>query len=141
MSGQLLKSCPVDFFIGGRTTFTLTSSSGEHKTYKILKPKNKDFYRVGLLTGSNNQTDYTWFGTMNVKTGEVTLFQDSQYDDKTEAVQLFAMIADYVFKGREFPLGISLQTPSRCCRCGRELTAPKEQNPYFPWMGPECGTK
>lgn len=140
-AGQLLKSCPVEFFKGGRTTFTLVSSSGEHRTFKILKPKNKKYYRVGLLTGSNNQSDFTWFGEMNENTGEVTLFPESPYNDKTEAVQLFAVVAAYVFAGKELPTGISLQVPSRCCRCGRELTAPKEQNPYFPWMGPECGSK
>jgi hypothetical protein len=153
---NLLKIAPKEFFTGGKCTVTIKSDAGEHKTFRIKhvegRPKNPsnpdgpkwpESYFVSLLTGSENDSDgsYTSFGKLNPETGEVNLYNSSPYRDDTEAVRIIRFVLAHVWKGQELPPGIHIQTPSHCCRCNRMLTAPKEKNPYWPWFGPECGTK
>ncbi len=130
---------PKDYLVGGNCTFTLVSSEDEHKTYKIFKPRSKEYYKIGLLIGSNNDKDYKFFGTVNKETGQIVLFHGTDFTTSTEAVQLANLILSYSFANKPLPEGLYLQTSSKCGRCGRTLTAPPSENPYFPWFGGECG--
>ncbi len=155
MSENLLKLVPQNFIMGGNCTFTLVSDAGEHRTYKVNQSdpvynvegdedsgiKWPAAYWVALLTGPDNTSDYRSFAKVNEQTGELRPVGKSGMTMATEAFALAQLVIDYAFQGKELPEGLWLQLPSRCGRCGRKLTAPKEQNPYFPWFGPECGSK
>jgi hypothetical protein len=153
------KIVPKEYLLAGKCIFTVISDAGEHKTYKINRSdpvynvegqpdsgvKWAEAWWCQLLVGPDNTSDYQSFGQVilpKIGTGDaIRLLRKSTMTKDTEAVQVLEVILHYILQEKELPEGIWIQLPSHCGRCGRLLTASKEQNPYFPWYGPECGSK
>lgn len=136
--------------LAGNAKFTVQhDESGQRFTYWFHAPKtgkNKGVVVAKLLTGSNNDADYTEVGTINPETGELTLtgkVGTGETRDKLPAsVALLRWFAKLAASKATVPAGVTLHHSGHCLRCGRTLTVPYPDNPYRPHgLGPECGSK
>jgi hypothetical protein len=126
------------FFEGGRAVFTVANGKGEHYTYRIGRSKPEQPLFVGLLTGPNNEADYTYMGIYAPETGSVRLTAKSKFTPDTKPVKVIQWAVKVIREGKPLPEGYSVQHEGRCCRCGRTLTDPLS---IERGIGPECWEK
>lgn len=115
----------------GRVIFTVEQkNSDKHCTYKVTKT---DFAEgalvVSLLTGSNNENDYTSFGFIDPVTKEVRLWNRFKYSD---AYKKWGEIFRNALFGAE---DLKISHSGRCFKCGRTLTTPES---IQSGIGPVC---
>lgn len=126
------------FFEGGRAVFTVANNQGEHYTYRIGHSREDQPLFVGLLTGPNNEQDYTYMGIYSPDTGNIRLTGKSKYTPDSKPVKVIQWAVNVVRSGKPLPEGYSIQHEGRCCRCGRTLTDPTS---ISLGIGPECREK
>jgi hypothetical protein len=126
------------FFSQGRAVFTVDNGKGTHYTYRIGRKNDTQPLFVGLLTGPNNERDYTYMGIYNPEEQSVRLTSKSKYNDDTQPVKVIRWALKQVSEGKELPVGYSIKHEGRCCRCGRSLTDPISVELG---IGPECREK
>lgn len=112
------------FFTAGRAVFTVANPKGEHYTFRIGHSKPEQPLFVGLLTGPNNEADYTYMGIYNPEVNQVRLTAKSRYNEETTPVKVVRWALKQVVEGKPLPAGYSIQHEGKCCRCGRALTDP-----------------
>jgi len=127
------------FFEGGRATFTVSNGRGEHYTFRINKPKRDDKgnppYFISMLTGSDNDSDYTYIGLYIPQNNNVKLTSKSKFTADSKPIRVLNWAFTMIAEGKELPLGYSIQHEGRCCRCARTLTTPES---IERGIGPEC---
>jgi len=136
---QLHPNKAVEFMLAGNARFTLRSvQSGVRYTYKIRKSDDRgDCVRptvwfVSLLTGSDNNSDYTYMGLINSNKFGVT--RKSKYSETSQPVVAFKWVWGKLIANLD-PHGVEIWHSGRCGRCGRSLTVPESIESGF---GPEC---
>lgn len=116
--------------------FTVTSvKTGEHRTFLVKTQKNEDgvFARgkriVYLLTGNNNEHDYTPFAWADVNEGIKVWYRliDTQYATLTVMLNNLDV---HEAAGR-----VIVQAETRCRKCNRTLTNPES---ISSGIGPIC---
>lgn len=133
--------------LAGNARFTVQhDESGKRFTYWFNAPKtgkNKGTIVARLLTGTNNETDYTDVGTIDPATGVLTLTGTGETRDTLpESVALLRWFAVLAVSKAAVPDGFALYHAGKCLACGRTLTVPFPDNPYRPvGLGPECGSR
>ncbi len=123
---------PAAFVRGGNAILTIVSkATGVRFTYRVIR--RDKLYFVSVLTGSNNESDYTYLGT---------IFPDGTYRhgrkssigwSAPSAVAFgwfFAHLVDPKLAEK-----LEVWHEGRCCRCGRTLTVPSSVESG---IGPEC---
>lgn len=124
----------LNFIMGGNALFTVLHHTGKRYTYKVLQDQRKEtIFKVMVLYGPDNSTNYKQFGEINVESG-VPLFRKFFTRDHAE---FFDIIFLNISIGKEIP-GIEIYHSGRCCRCGRTLTVPES---IVSGIGPECAFK
>lgn len=124
------------FFTGGRAIFTVANNKGEHYTFRVGRSKPEQPLFVGLLTGPNNEADYTYMGIYSPEHNHsVKLTKASKYNDESKPVKVIRWAIKQVIKNKELPAGYSIQHEGKCCCCGRPLTDPES---IFRGWGPIC---
>jgi hypothetical protein len=124
---------PRVFALGGNSTFTVKSlKTGTHFTYKVRQPKGKPHF-VSVLTGSDNENDFTFLGT---------IFDGRAYVPSRRNIAPTAPSAiafDYVWNRIDsLPANVEFHHEGRCACCGRKLTTPES---VARGIGPECASK
>ncbi len=115
-------------------------SSGAHRTYEIGYFKAADRYTVKLMTGSDNNSDFTPFATLDTAGKAVRPFakKSAPFVDATEATKWAfhaRIVQDFLFNSqRQFP-GLLVTPEMKCRRCQRRLTNPVSLDTG---IGPEC---
>ncbi len=136
--------------LAGNAKFTiLHNESGKRFTYWIITPKTgKDKGQIiaRLLTGSDNNNDYTDIGTIDRSSGELTITgrvgSGETRDSLPESIALIRWFAVLAATDQPIPAGLTLHHAGKCLACGRTLTVPYPANPYRKFgLGPECGSK
>lgn len=97
----------------------------------------KPLYFVKLLTGSDNENDYTYMGYVMFKGGstpEFRLGKSSKYNAESQPVKAFTWALSILVQGR-MPQGLEIWHEGRCGRCNRTLTTPESIEAGF---GPDC---
>ena len=132
------------FLFGGHAILTLLSDkTGLRYTYKISALKNANptapVFFVSLLSGPDNESDYTYLGTIfGDGTTSATRFRltgKSKLRPESAPVKAFDyLIFNLIFKG-QMPPDVTIYHEGRCGRCGRTLTVPESIDSGF---GPEC---
>ncbi len=125
-----------DFIFGGKAVFTLRSiKTGVRFTYKVTASKDGKVFFVSVLTGSNNETDYSYMGIIP---GDCQAMGKANL--RATAKSRITPAAPS-FRALQWALG-NLGSPAmeffhegRCCRCARRLTDPES---ITIGMGPEC---
>lgn len=150
------------FMLGGRATTTMASKSGKRVTYRITRAKPRDgqatdeapFY-VDVLTGSNNEEDYTPVGMLfhDPATDELTFrhydgtwgsFRKSSIGAAADSVKGFWWLVEKLNAAlveggkQELPEGVELWHSGRCSRCSRKLTDPIS---ISQGLGPVCAER
>lgn len=147
------------FITAGSAIFTVVSRTGERYTYRVTR-KDPDprvlrlasfashasgrlgytdpAWFVGLLTGPNNEADYTYLGMLKPETGEVRLTRRSAYGESAKPVRVVAWALRLVWAGAALPEGYCIHHEGRCGRCGRLLTVPES---IVLGIGPDCAEK
>ncbi len=127
------------FLLAGRAIFTISNPQGVRYTFKIThkegSAKFPPAWFVSLLTGSDNENDYTYVGMLDCETGTVRLTAKSKYRDDTLAVKVVRWGLSLIWGNKELPEGYAIHHEGKCGRCGRLLTVPSSVDSGF---GPEC---
>lgn len=138
-----------EFFLAGAATFTIEVPAGgpkSHYTYRINKVEasgnfTQDAYFVNLLTGPDNDSDYTYLGMLKAETGELILTRKSAFAASTFPVRLVHRTFARVWANEQDVIvqaGFKLHHEGRCGRCNRLLTTPESCERG---IGPECHRK
>lgn len=126
-----------DFLKAGKAKFTVANPSGVHYTYQVSKIKEKDSFFVGLLTGPDNQSNYTYMGVLD-ENNQLRFTKKSGFSPDETPAKVFNWTLKVVNGRAKVPDGYSIQHSNACGRCGRELTHPES---IRTGLGPECRKK
>lgn len=128
----------------GKATFTLEGplkTGGEVRyTYRIDRVEGGKYgttYYVKVLTGPDNESDYTYLGVYD-PAGGVRLTKASRFAADTRPVAVFRRFAAVVGANEEAKFasaGWTVHWSNRCQRCGRPLTVPASVDSR---IGPDC---
>lgn len=125
-----------EFIFAGKATFTLRSlRTGQHYTYRLttVPDAQPPRYFVGLLTGPDNTSDFTYIGM-----AFVCGFRLTSASKMTHASPPVLALG-YALRGLEkghLASDLEIFHEGRCAACGRALTVPESIASGF---GPECG--
>lgn len=131
----------LDFVTAGRALFTVSNGRGDHYTFRVSKSKDAHerfghSYFVALLTGPNNEADYTYLGLLDTRTMTLRPTHKSPrslVDGKPG--QVFAFALRVLSARQSLPAGYDIAHCGHCGRCGRTLTVPES---IETGIGPEC---
>lgn len=127
------------FVLGGNARFTLRSAkTGTRFTYKVRAHKEKQVWFVSVLTGPENENDYTYAGIIvpDGPAGEHIYKSTprSRISDEAPSIKAlrwsWAKIASGVM-----PEQLEFWHEGRCGCCARLLTVPES---IASGIGPEC---
>jgi hypothetical protein len=137
------------FVTAGRAIFTV-EVPGEtarvhgkpHYTYQVrLKPAKgnyPDTYFVSVLTGPDNNSNYSYLGILNPQTGIVRTTAKSKFQADSFTVRLLNRVLSRLWVDDAASIaaaGFDMHHEGRCGRCGRRLTVPES---IETGLGPEC---
>lgn len=129
------------FVYAGNAIFTLRSAkTGNRFTYKVTAKKGGDISFVGLLTGPNNDRDYSYLGLLSHDTGDRLMGVGkgkSCASPDAPSAKAFQYLLDYLWK-RNDGKSLEIWHEGRCGRCGRKLTVPES---VAAGLGPECASR
>lgn len=125
------------FILAGNATFTVVSAkTGTRFTYKIRAREvdgGRTLYFVSVLTGADNESDYTFLGTIfDGKTFKHS--QRSPIGSDAPSARAFVWSFARIMSGT-LGADASVHHEGRCGRCGRKLTVPRS---IEIGLGPEC---
>jgi len=130
------------FTFAGNATFTISSRKTDaHFTYKVSKAKDKDtLWFVALLTGPDNDSDYTYLGVVRDRFGgrAFQLTKKSRFSEDVACVKAFQFFMKKIMENTELPECLEFRHEGHCGKCGRTLTVPESIDRG---IGPECWSK
>ena len=127
-----------DFILAGKAIFTVTNNRGDYYTFRVTKKESPQWgvkYFAAMLTGPNNEQDYTYLAVVNPVSGVPHLTRASQFQNDSKPYKVLRWTLDIVWGRCILPIGYKLEHAGRCGRCGRTLTTPDS---IQCGIGPEC---
>jgi len=145
VNGFVDAAAAAEYTTAGHATITLESRrTGNHFTYQVNRAKNTDGspanrWFVGVLSGPDNDSDYSYIGLLETKTGGSLFRQTAKARFKADApcVKGFVYFWSHVDRGH-LPSDMIVRHNGSCGRCGRTLTVPAS---IERGLGPECAGK
>ena len=125
------------FMQAGAAKFTLKSvKTGGRFTYRIKESNDGKVFFVSLLTGTNNENDYSYMGVIGAG-GEFRRTAKSRVTEESLGYQAFNWFWRQIASGSGSPLNpvVEFWHEGCCGRCGRALTVPES---IERGIGPEC---
>lgn len=129
----------LQFIEGGNSIVTLRSTkTGVRYTFRIRRSDDGKLFFVSFLTGSNNESDYSYVGIIrDEERTDLRLTAKSKLTADSLPVRGFRYTLGALIHGL-LPPGVEIWHEGRCGRCGRTLTVPESLASGF---GPECAQK
>jgi hypothetical protein len=137
--------------LAGKAIFTVKNATGVHYTYRVTKGKPSEKYPtpgyfLALLTGPDNENDYTYVGMVKPLIDDgihpltVKLTQASKFTEDSLTVKVANFAFRVICNTQPMPAGYSIDGEGRCGRCGRLLTHPDgiANDGYRLGFGPVC---
>jgi len=142
---NIIKHNIKEFVLAGNCTFTMENTkTGNRLTYKIKKlkddkkqsPDAPDIWFVNVLTGSDNDSDYTFIGSLRVK-GDKTYYNHSHKSRIGRDAQSVKSIIWFVIclNDHKIPDHVNFYHKGHCAKCARTLTVPES---ILSGFGPIC---
>lgn len=129
---NLPKQYVSQFVTAGNAIVTIESgNTGKRYTYRIQKSKDGRVYFVGLLTGSNNDSNYSYLCYFN-NVNAIKFSKKSCFSADAEPSVAFTYFMKHL---KNVPEKLHVYHSCRCGRCGRTLTTPES---IERGLGPEC---
>jgi hypothetical protein len=131
----------IKFALAGNATFTVVSRlSGNRFTYKVTKQDGTPWFRVGVLTGPDNMSNYTYVGSIG---WDRERYPDPKFFarrgvEAPPSARGMEWLVRTAFTNDTAWERVEFHHAGRCGRCGRTLTVPESIETGF---GPECATK
>lgn len=126
------------FALAGKAVLTIESAvTNTHFTFKITQAENSrngDLWFVGLLTGQDNEKDYSYLGVLDGDGPQFRLTAKSRADITAPSVVAFGWAWNNIVADR-MPDNLVVRHEGKCGRCMRTLTTPESIDTGF---GPEC---
>lgn len=134
MINQIRTALEARSFMGaGNATVTLKSVvSGVHFTYRIRKSEDGQMQFVSVLTGSDNESSYSYLGF--VRRDVYFHGRKSKIGEQAPSAKAFAWAWRSLAQGT-MPPSLEVWHEGRCGRCNRKLTHPTS---IATGLGPEC---
>lgn len=128
----------LQFLFGGKAIATVVNDdSGQRFTYRLTQCEDKpELTFVGVLTGSNNTSDYTYIGTI-WNGGSFKHGRKSRISADATSVKAFAWVLRKL-SANQLPPQVRIHHEGRCCCCGRKLTTPQS---IETGIGPVCANR
>jgi hypothetical protein len=124
----------LKFILAGNARVTVVSKKSQARfTYRVRRPAGDKPWFVSVLTGSDNENDYTFFGTIFANM-ELRHSRKSSIGEEAPSVVAFRWLFSHLLRGN-LPETVEVHHEGRCGRCGRALTVPESIESGF---GPEC---
>lgn len=132
------------FVLGGNAKFTLKNLLTDTRfTYKVTVPKDqkrtdRTIYFVSVLTGQDNESNFTYIGCIRLQpdmTWKFAYGRKSHISEGMYSVVYFKRIFNELISERKDNQQIEFWHEGRCCCCGRALTVPES---IESGIGPEC---
>jgi len=125
------------FILGGFAIFTIVNTkTGNRFTYKVVSKEvseGRTLYFVSVLTGSDNNKDYSFLGTI-FDNGQYYHGKRSRISKDAQSAKAFQWLLNRLDSHTD--LGpVEAYHEGRCGRCGRKLTTPESIKSGF---GPVC---
>ena len=135
-------------------TYTITNEAGEHRTVRVKTQKEDAKFAPGerivqLLTGRDNENDYTGFGF--VKDDKVNVWRSKQGNGKMSAFDWLAYLLPKAAQALVGSEGVEVEgnieaagrkynvlLSKSCLRCNRKLTTPESIRRGY---GEECASR
>lgn len=135
-----------EFVLAGKATMTVSNGRGDHYTYRVEKVENKNrptMWFANLLTGPDNEDDYTYLGVVDPNTLAVRPTRATRLGPETTPFKVLAWALRRIQFQDGMPEGATIDPAGRCGRCGRPLTHPDGVNAtgYRLGFGPVCFEK
>lgn len=131
---QLAPKDVKDFVLAGNATITL-SVNHTHFTYKIIRSHNNGVYFVRLLSGPDNEQDYTYLGAYITDACLMVPCKTWKGHPSYTWPASLRLIWRLLYNIENIPRDIRVYHEGRCGRCGRKLTTPESIERGY---GPEC---
>jgi len=129
----------AQFITAGKATFTVDNGKGEHYTYRVEAKEASGSYPaahfVKLLTGPDNNADYTYIGKLQAQDLTFHLTPKSKATDDAKSIKVLRWALHMIKASKQLPEGYRIQHEGRCGRCNRVLTHPES---IESGIGPEC---
>ena len=132
------------FILAGNARFTVESAkTGVRYTFRVSAAKDakegQSLWFVSLLTGSDNESDYTYMGIVRGDGDRFSFMttKKSRFTMGSTPAVAFNWTFQALIAGR-MPTGVEVSHEGRCGRCGRTLTVPSS---IAAGIGPECAEK
>lgn len=127
----------TQFMMAGKAIVTLVSArTGNRFTYQITKSKDGACHFVGLLVGSDNNSNYKYIGRISraVFWAGRKFPREGDIAKDAPSVKAFAWAWQNLIRNT-VPAELEIWHEGSCGRCGRRLTVPSSIEQGF---GPEC---
>lgn len=128
------------FILAGNARVTLVSLKTDARyTYRVQQAGDKpDMWFVYLLTGSDNESDFTYIGIISGFSFRTTNKSKLPADSAPVAGFSYAMKALLLQTVPQIPSSLQIWHEGRCGRCNRALTVPES---ILSGFGPECAKR
>jgi len=142
------------FVTAGNAIFTVKLSEeaakSQNRTHYTFKVRSKDtdelgfqgkknvVYFVSVLTGPDNNSNYSYIGLLNVQTGELVQTRKSLWNRENYGFKLLNRVLARLWENNPDAItaaGFDVYHEGRCGRCGRKLTVPES---IESGIGPDC---
>jgi len=121
------------FLLAGHAIVTLVSEkTGTRFTYRVVRKENTPWF-VGVLTGSDNKSDYSYLGTI-FGDGAFRHGRKSSIGQDAPSARAFNWAWQYLTRG-ELPPQCEVHHESYCGKCGELLSVPESIKRGY---GPKC---
>ncbi len=116
-----------EFLFGGHAIFTVANPNDEYYTFRVTAPDDQhELYPIwflSVLTGPNNQTDYSYAATVR-QNGFIKVTGKSKFTPDSKPVKVAQWAINLILAGGKLPEGYKIHHEGRCGKCGRPLTTP-----------------
>jgi len=125
----------LQFMLAGNALFTLENAeTGNRFTFKVRKPDETKPHFVSVLTGGDNERDYSFLGTI-FDGGKYRHGRRSKISAAAPSAKAFDWLLRQLSLRRDLPPQVRVCHCGKCGRCGKRLTVPESVDTGF---GPEC---